>query len=235
LINSGYYPFYNSPHHALVNRATRYKNAVTFDGGIGQAEPVVNPTAPGKPMSTMETQGRLSGALLGDDFSVVTGDASKAYSGFDASNTTWKPLIDSALRSVAYFKKDGVVVVYDWLSSPTARRWEWNYHGVDPFKLDGNTLIAQNGKVQACIQHYGVAGKPSTSNTFEVAPESGDAQQGHARFTATAASIKAVVVTVIKEDCSSVPIKVDIRRDRADVKVNNHILQFRRDQVVVVQ
>ncbi|MFY8018691.1 MAG: heparinase II/III domain-containing protein, partial [Inhella sp.] len=47
LISGGYYPWYQSPHHAAVTRATRFKNALTFDGGIGQAEPVSNPKAPG--------------------------------------------------------------------------------------------------------------------------------------------------------------------------------------------
>jgi hypothetical protein len=44
-----------------------------------------------------------------------------------------------------------------------------------------------------------------------------------------------VVVTVIKEDCSEVPVQVDIKGDRAEVKVGAHLINLTRDQAAVVQ
>jgi hypothetical protein len=44
LISAGVYDYYGSPNHLNITRATRYKNALTFDGGLGQAEPSETPT-----------------------------------------------------------------------------------------------------------------------------------------------------------------------------------------------
>jgi hypothetical protein len=234
LINSGHYPWYHSRHH-LMSRSTRYKNAVTFDGGLGQAEPVFASAKPASPMHSMEAQGKIINAFMGDSVSVVTGDATAAYSAFDAASFTWKPTLQGAYRSVAYFKSEGVVAVYDWLSSSTPRQWELNYHGIDPFTINGTTLVANNGMVRGCITHHGINGTLSTNNKFEVPAEKGMPEQGHARFTASARSTKAVVVTLIKENCSSARVDVVFSGDSAFVLLGTHAVNMERDKINMIR
>ena len=233
LINSGYYPYYGSPHHSAVTRSTRYKNAVTFDGGIGQAEAVASPTAPTNPMTSMGARGRLINAHSDASLSVATGDATLAYRGWDARAYRWTPLLSNAVRSIAYLKNERVVVVYDWLTSDTARQWEWNYHGLAPFGIIGSVLKAKNGDASACITHHGVAGSLSTRTGFSVAPENGLPDQYHALYRATRKTTNTVAVTVIREDCSAVPVTVGLSGTTADVKVGAASLSFDKRSVTV--
>lgn len=233
LINSGYYPYYASPHHAQVTRATRYKNAVTFDGGIGQAEGSYKTPVPAAPFQSMEARGRLLNASSGNGVSVVTGDATLAYRGWDATYDTWRPMLTGAIRSLAYFKADGVIVTYDWLTSAQARRFEWNYHGIGAFSTSGTSLVANNGTSKACIDHYGISGNLSMTTAFAVAPEYGGANQGHARFTAASPASKAVVVTVIREACKALPVGVTFTGDSARVTVGTRSVTLNREQVSI--
>ena len=233
LINSGYYPYFGSPHHAKVTRTTRYKNAVTFDGGIGQAESNYATTVPTAPFQSMEARGRLLNASSTNGVSVVTGDATLAYRGWDATYDTWRPLITGAIRSLAYFKSDGVLVTYDWLTSAKARRFEWNYHGVGAFTTSGTSLVANNGSSKACIDHYGIAGNLALTTAFDVAPEYGGANQGHARFSAASTATKAVVVTVIREACTTVPVNVAFTGDSAKVTVGSRAVTMNGTQITV--
>jgi Heparinase II/III-like protein/Domain of unknown function (DUF4962) len=233
LINSGYYPYFASPHHAKVTRTTRYKNAVTFDGGIGQAESNHATTVPTAPFQSMEARGRLLNASSTNGVAVATGDAALAYRGWDATYDTWRPMITGAIRSLAYFKSDGVLVTYDWLTSASARRFEWNYHGVEAFTTSGSSLVANNGSRKACIDHYGIAGNLALTTAFDVAPEYGGANQGHARFSAASTATKAVVVTVIREACTTVPVNVAFTGDSAKVTVGSRAVTMNGPQVSV--
>lgn len=229
LISSGFYPYYNSPHHAQVTRATRYKNAVTFDGGIGQSEPSANPVEAGAPISSMATRAELVNVYLEAGLAVATGDARLAYRGRDAHTARWAPLLTEATRSVAYFKTHGVVVVYDSLRSEQPRRWEWNYHAVDPFTKAEDQLFATNGANKACIDHYGVDGRLTTSDHFDIPPEvAGQPRQYHARFTAKTASKAATAVAVIRINCSDqkIQVEVELGTGNVDVSVQGRSVRF---------
>ncbi len=233
LISSGYYPYYLSPHHAQVTRATRYKNAVTFDGGIGQAEPVSAPTTPGAPVRSMDTAGELLSITQGDDLSAATGDASLAYRGWDARAGRWVPLLSKATRTVVRLRRANVTLVFDWLESAQARRWEWNYHGVESFRVDNAELWVSNGPVQACIEHWGARGKLSTSSVFATPPERPYPSQYHARFTADTATKTTVMLTTIRPDCASRPLPVSMDQDARSgtIDVAGLRIRFARDQL----
>lgn len=231
LISSGYYPYYLSPHHAKVTRTTRFKNAVTFDGGIGQAEALPSPSAPTAPVSSMEPRGDLVQSFSQGRVSVVTGDATLAYRGWNATTATWNPLLTAAYRSVAYLKSQGIVLVYDWLASGTARRWELNYHSPQAFTTSGAQLIAARSGTKACIEHQGPAGALTLSSGFPIAPEqSGAATQHHAQWAVNTATPSAGLLTVIRLECNTTPVSVAWAGSKASVSISGGALKLDFDR-----
>lgn len=213
LISGGYDPYYMSPHHAAVNRATRYKNALTFDGGVGQAED----SATLRPLHSRDARGKLLNVATLGDWAVATGDATLAYRRYDPAARTWSPLLTNAVRSAAYNATAGVAILYDWASSQAARRWELNFNAPTPVGASGRQATVANSGASVCIDVYGPEGTFTTSTGFEVAPENGSPNQHHARFTAARASSELVAITVLREDCR--PVAVDVKFDGARATV----------------
>jgi len=227
LVSGGYYPYYGSPHHTQVARATRYQNALTFDGGIGQAESNPRPVAPTAPEYSMDARGALLATGGNDAVALATGDATLAYRGWDAATRRWTPLLTDAVRSVAYAKREKVAVVYDWATSASPRRWELNLHGFAPFATqDGGMVRIERDKASACITHHGPAGSFVQKTGFEIAPERPRPQQFHGRFTMAAPSTELAVVTVIREDCRDVPVSVSFAGTEATVRIGAQTLRF---------
>lgn len=235
LVSGGYYPYYMSPHHAAVGRATRYKNAVTFDGGIGQSEPVAAPIKPGSPLLSMSTTGRLINSIESPTVSATTGDATAAYRGYDSAKRTWRPLLTNAIRSVAYFRSEQVTVIYDWLTSDAPRYWELNYNALKPFAVAGSGYVVENDGARVCIDHYGIDANGSLTTGFDVAPENGLPNQYQLRMRAKTASTTVVVVTVLREDCRILPIAVKFDGTAADVTVNADSAKFDKRAIAVLQ
>lgn len=220
-ISGGYYPYYLSPHHALVGRATRFKNALTFNGGIGQAEPVAAPTAPGAPIMSMDTRGQLINFGDNGTWAYTTGDATLAYRGQDPTTKAFTPLLTKAVRSVAYNRQERVAVIYDWATSATAKTWELNFQSLVLPTLVGSTIHVNNGGVESCMDVYGPAGSIAITNGFPIAPEVTQPDQFHTRYSVTTASTQLVSVTVIREDCRAVPVSVSYASTAATVVINN--------------
>lgn len=205
LISGGYYPYYMSPHHAAVNRATRYKNALTFDGGVGQAED----SATLRPLHSRDARGKLLDVGRSGDWAVATGDATLAYRQYDAATRSWAPVLDNAVRTVAYNRRHGVAVIYDWATSSTPRRWELNFNALEPFDANGRSARVSNGDATGCIDVHGPAGAFHASSGFDVPPENGAPAHHQARYVVAASSTELVAVTVIREGCRSLSISVD--------------------------
>ena len=234
LVSGGYYPWYLSPHHATVTRATRYKNALTFDGGIGQAEPVPNPSAPGRPVQSMDARGQIINFLDRGGWAVTTGDATRAYAGWKEADRTWTPFLSNAVRTVAYNRTERVLVIYDWATSATARRWELNFNGLEAFTASGTSARITNTTASACIDVHATPGSFSTTQGFAVKPEKALPDQYQARFQAATASQALVAVTVIREDCRTVPVAVNASATSASVSINGAApITFDRRTVVV--
>lgn len=226
LINSGYYPYYGSPHHVKVTRATRYKNALTFDGGIGQSESVPAPTTPTAPIHSMDASGSLINATDNGDVAVVTGDATLAYRAFNNNSGGWTPLLSNAVRSVAYLRAAGVVIVYDWATSNRARKWELNFHAPTEFTVAGTTITSKNGMASACLNVYGPATTFTQTSAWDVNPEKIVAAQAHGRFTVQTASPELVAVTVIRDGCTGNAAQVAFNGTAATVTVGGKAYSF---------
>jgi hypothetical protein len=221
LISGGYYPYYGSPHHTLVARATRFKNALTFDGGIGQAEPNTNPTAPGAPVFSMDARGEIIIFSDNGKWSVVTGDATLAYRSRDATTKNWLPLLSNAVRTVAYDRTQGIVVIYDWATSVINRRWELNFQSPTQVPAPSSgTVQFTNGTASACVDVYGLPNTIALTRGFPVAPENGSPDQYQVRYRANTATTQLVAVTVIRESCRAVPISVTLVGTSASVSIN---------------
>lgn len=221
LISGGYYPWYQSPHHAAVTRATRFKNALTFDGGIGQAEPVTNPKAPGKPVFAQDPSGRLLNFFDDGTWAVSTGDASRAYRGRDPSALTWTALLDNAVRSLAYNRSERVLLVYDWATANRPLSWELNHQfPVAPLLPgQGRVQVSQGGQ-SACLSFHAPSGQISTEAGFPIAPENGASPQFRAQYKVSEPSKVFVALTVIREGCRDVPVTVSTNGSELRVVVN---------------
>jgi len=224
LISGGYYPWYNSNHHALVGRATRFKNALTFNGGIGQAEPSGTPSGPGAPLFSMEARGKLINFDDNGTWAITTGDATLAYRGRLKTVPTWTQFLNNAVRTVAYNRQWGIVVIYDWATSTTPRAWELNFQSMNlASKISERTIQVANGTSKACLYMYGPLGRFDFSTGFPVAPESGNkTPQSRAIYKITTPSTQLVSVTVIRENCTTSPlIGVSFIGTNASVSINN--------------
>ncbi len=207
LINAGYYPYYNSPHH-LNTRSTRYKNALTFDGGFGQSESSAGAARPTNAFHSMDASGALIRTHSSVQLSAVTGDATLAYRGVDPVKGTWVPALTNAVRSVVMDKTNGVTLVYDWATSATARQWELNFHSPNPFAVNAASVSASNGAASVCLDRYGPASQFTQTSAWEVAPETAQAAQAHGRFTVLARSTEFAHLTVLRDSCRTVPVTV---------------------------
>jgi hypothetical protein len=228
LINSGFYGNWDNPHFKTWTRHTMAKNALTLqnDGrsGFGQAQHFKDGQFQGAIYESPDAKGKLVNYYAGtgtDRWRIATGDATAAYRYYDETAKAWKPLVDSAIRSVAYLKgasesDPGVVFVYDYAHSEQARLWELNFHSLTQPVINGNriTITTKNRTTGAlfntCIDYYGPAGR--FENITETSPGTDipaplDSKyvvpQWHTRFKQYTASPSKYfyALTVIREQC----------------------------------
>lgn len=233
LINAGYYPYYNSPHHKTVARATRYKNALTFDGGFGQSESVAGAARPADPAHSMDASGKLIHTETRAAWSVVTGDATRAYRAINPSTGTWVPLLTNAVRSVAMDRASGVTLIYDWATSATPRRWELNYHSPNAFNADASTVKASNGAASVCLDRHGPASSFAQTMAWDVAPEVSQPAQAHGRFTMLNPSTELAHLTVLRDGCRIQPTLVQQLGTRIQVTLGSQIVVFDKRAVTL--
>jgi hypothetical protein len=203
LISGGEYPYFLAPTHKK-SRATRFKNAITFDNGVGQAEPVYSATNPvaGDPMQSMEARGKLVNYFENSEWTVSTGDATKAYQGYTMSTYKWTPYLTNAVRTVMFNRVDKVAIIYDWATSDTARKWELNFATPVMPGIDSATRIKViNNNSKICIDMFNLNGSFPTS-TGAVASAFTPVQY-FTKYAAKNASKELATVTLITEDCKT--------------------------------
>lgn len=226
LINAGYYPYYNSPHHKSVARATRYKNALTFDGGFGQSESTSGSTRPSDPLHSMDASGELLRTEERGSLTILTGDATLAYRAANLSTGNWTPLLSNAVRSVVMDRASGLVFVYDWATSTSPRRWELNYHSPNAFSADASTVKASNGGASVCLDRYGPASSFAQTMAWEIAPEVTLPAQAHGRFTMLNPSTELAHLTVLRDSCRIQPVQVQQQGTRIQVTLGAQTIVF---------
>jgi len=185
LKSSGYYDFYGSDHFKAWYQSTRASNAITFDGGKGQAQLDLN------------AKGRIVAFRSAPAYDVAVGDATQAYGG----------QLKQALRTVVYLRPD-VVIVHDRLGSATARRWEWNVHADNRFEGDARAFRLESGPQSLCID---VLQAPPVrldqQSGFQTPPRSSGknatyTDQYHASLVSTNPSNEAEFVVALRISCT---------------------------------
>ena len=234
LISSGYYPYYLSPHHSFVTRATRYKNALTFDGGIGQAELSADPTEPNAPAPLLNARGDIINFADTPDYSMTTGDASLAYRNYNSLLQVWTPYLDKVYRTIFYLKKYKSFLVYDYAQSKTARKWELNFHSYNPFQdFQGEYKVVKENSF-ACLALYNFPSSFSQTSAWDIDPEYEMPSQNHVRFSKSTPSQEFAALTIVREDCQS----NDLTYSAAGSKINvlrsgKEIVSFDQKSVTV--
>jgi hypothetical protein len=181
-IASGYYDDYRTPHWSNWYKQTRAKNAITFDGGVGQGPD-------GKQFSGDITRFESQGNV---DYAV--GHAEKAYGG----------ALTLAQRALVYLRPN-VVLVYDHLASATPRAFEWNIHALFKMqKLSDTRISLANGKAHMCVemlaspavafsQHDKFTTAPARSSMSDKTPN-----QWHGAFAMTGKATDAEFVALMR-------------------------------------
>jgi hypothetical protein len=207
-IESGYYTEhdigYDSNHWQYWVKRTKSKNAITFDSGQGQIalEHLPNP-------SPTIRYGSITQQESTADYDIVTGDATDTYNG----------ALTKAVRSLVYLRP-GTILVYDNLSSDTARTWEWNIHALNPFTTSSSGgLRITKGTQSLCVD--GLAGAPGQftpisapdfgswgrsndpANDVSAAPSDPNATtQYHGKFASTEPSTSAEIIALLRVGCA---------------------------------
>jgi len=187
-IDSGYYDGYFSDHRKQWTVQTIAHNAITFDGGKGQAT------------ESREAEGRIVAFDHSPDLDYVVGDATNAYGG----------ALTKAVRTLAYLRPD-TLVVYDKVESRTARRWEWNIHSLQEMSEyeNGNVRIV-NGEASLCVEVLrGPATSFSKTNAFPVDPAGKRDErpnQWHGTYRATQASSDAEFLILLTVNCAALEV-----------------------------
>ncbi|TWI62548.1 heparinase II/III-like protein [Pseudoduganella lurida] len=219
-ISGGVYKSFEGTLQEYVTRATRFKNALTFDAGegyndagIGQAERVPTPVAAGNPAYTKVAHGKLINFYdsPSSDWAITTGDATGAYQG-QILPGSFTPVLTNAVRTVAYNRAKGIALIYDWADSAIARRWRLNYQTlVTPqiqsarqFKLDLGDAIS------VCLMYHGLKGTYATEDMDTIYPlydpkfVPGE-KQYHTTYTTNERSTQFAGLAVVTENCTSNP------------------------------
>jgi len=138
LIDSGYYPWYGSPHHNLWTRQTRAHNAILINGR-GQAS------------SSMASRGRIEHFEHSAPLTVVTGEAAAAYNlpPHESVLSQWAEHLDEPLppagpkalvvrRTLAFagHKDRPWLAVYDYLKTGGPAGFDYLLHAVGQMELD---------------------------------------------------------------------------------------------------
>lgn len=98
-INSGFYPYYMSPHHKNYSSKTYANNTITYNGGKGQ------------PLQDGTAKGLITGFVTHNDFDYVAGDATKAYK--EARGGTIPEALEKVKRHILYLRPDLFIFVDD--------------------------------------------------------------------------------------------------------------------------
>jgi hypothetical protein len=215
-MDSGVYDFYNSPHWRNYYKTTRAHNAITFDGGTGQA---LGPAGLGERAAA----GRLTRFVQGDGYDLVTGEAAGAYGN----------ALQRATRTVVFIRPATLVTI-DQLASAIPRRYEYNLHTGAPLSGSAQAFRADPAPAQLC----GMVTSPdalalSSSEGYPVLPATPAAPHHLNKFALETARNKALIVSVLRSDCSLAAPKVTFADGGASIEAAGHSISVTESDVTV--
>ncbi len=157
LIDSGYYPWYSSPHHNLWTRQTHAHNAVLVNG-LGQGS------------SSMDASGKIEEFHTREGLTVTMGEAARAYNVpmNEFTREQWQEHLSgtpvpadnnkvlTARRTLA-FRGEGEMAwlaVHDFLATEEPATFQFLLHALEKMDLEPGTgsLTVKNGGVHCLVR-----------------------------------------------------------------------------------
>jgi hypothetical protein len=138
IIDSGYYPWYGSPHHNLWTRMTRAHNAILINGR-------------GQPYGTMKASGTIEKFDPSEALTIVTGECARAYNlPLDEHTVSqWKENLEDPLpghdpealvvrRTIAFAHHPETpwMAVLDYLKTAGPATFDYLLHALEKMELD---------------------------------------------------------------------------------------------------
>jgi hypothetical protein len=204
-IDSGYYPYYGSPHHVLWTRQTRAHNGILVNGR-------------GQPPYNWEASGRIEKFVDQGLVTLVRGQAGSAYNVPPTSEVVemWRkhvkeplppmePKVDSFERTLAFVssREHPVLFVLDDIRTGGPATFAWLLHALQQMQIGTDDAVTvTSGKVRLAVKVISTSPlELSQTSEFTVKPEeraAGSPDQWHlaARTTSSAASVKYLAVLV---------------------------------------
>ena len=163
-IASGYYPYYNSPHHAQWARQTKAANAIGVNGE-------------GQNARDWNATGRIARFETNDYWHYALGDATPAYGGRLAR---WQ-------RHIVFLRPrdEGmtpIVVIFDDLAAPKPATFQWWLHALEQMQVDETKQTARivRGGAQLDVHFLAPTGlRFSQTDQFTAPPERDYPNQWH--------------------------------------------------------
>jgi hypothetical protein len=226
LVNSGYYDYYWSDHHARYARHTKAKNALTVDGGLGQA--LDESTGRRTVALSMAAPARLLGFRVDGDRAGASADLTAAYRTL-RHDVPQSALLDDYQRSIVYDKARRMAFILDTAGSAGGRTFELNFHAVGPWttRSDGSRTTS-NAAGSICLDVVTRDGSTLAAQQtdrfldldgHEVLPTRAHAAHSHLTLSTPAKASAFHAVTVIREDCSERVPAIAWAADRKAVSV----------------
>jgi hypothetical protein len=151
IIDSGYYPWYGSPHHNLWTRTTRAHNAILINGR-------------GQSYGTMKASGTIEKFEPTETLTLVTGECARAYNlpVDELTVNQWEAYMDKPIpdmepeaqvvRRTIVFSHDREnpwMAVSDYLKTTGPARFEYMLHALEKMQLDQKNqgLLVKSGGV----------------------------------------------------------------------------------------
>jgi hypothetical protein len=183
-IASGYYDDYQTKHWREWYKQTRAANAITFDGGKGQAA------------DDRAATGEVTKFASNGIYDYAVGRAEKAYGG----------ALTKAQRTLVYLRPN-LVLVHDSVASATPRTWEWNIHALNRItKVSEQKIAIRNGPAQMCVEMLAAPDVTfDQTDKFSAPPQGRNMpDQWHGTFATAAKSPSAEFVALLRigSDCS---------------------------------
>ena len=151
IIDSGYYPWYGSPHHNLWTRMTRAHNSILINGR-------------GQSYGTMKASGTIEKFETTEALSIVTGECARAYN-LPMSELTvkqWEEHIDEPLpamepeaeivrRTIIFSHNSETpwIAISDYLKTASPATFDYMLHALEKMQLDhtNQRLLVKRGDV----------------------------------------------------------------------------------------
>jgi hypothetical protein len=207
LVKAGWYDWYGSPRWTDWYHQTRSQNAITFDGGKGQAV--------GGYREQLQHNGSMLQFTPGPEYDYAEGDATPAYGG----------QLTQARRQVVYLRGADAIVVRDKLSAPAPHTYEFNVHAPSVMKVESpsSVKIAAGGQ-SVCLRDLN--GNALFSKWNGPGPKKGVTEDHGAFYLKADGGAVAEFLVLLDVGCKRPRVTVDQSGKRRRVKVGGQVFEF---------